>query len=383
MTSPTKVVFETATIADSIKKAEQIAPDKGSAFDKAAGIIMQVDPANQVVVLRATNLDVFYMEWVDALEYAGGAATWRIPSKFLGAFVSSLPIGSGKVVEFVQNGNRIEMKSGRTKCSLRLIDHSSYPFWNAFDEGDMAEIPDLGGKIALVEWAASRDQSNMGVRLTHDSIMATNRYKLARTSLNWNGTQQLDEESGITIPPATLSTVLKKMGDTKLRINNGQLLVMPDAHTQIITVMIGEDYPPVNRIMRRDYPDSLTFKKQQLIDMLSRTTKITSSRYPVVELIIGQQELATWMNEEERGFIGDVISIPGQADHLRTKLRYDPAALSEALNNCPSEEITFFYDSNPDKANRILTLFSDKSDYEVWLAPRGEPPKETSPNETD
>src|SRR6478735_9046351 len=95
----TKVVFETATIADAIRKADRVAPGKDKAFDKAAGIVIEVDPqAEPPVIIRATNLDVYSMEWMDVLSVEGDVARWRLPSSLLAQVMSKLPIGSGTTV---------------------------------------------------------------------------------------------------------------------------------------------------------------------------------------------------------------------------------------------------------------------------------------------
>ena len=76
----TKVVFENATIRDVIGKAARVAPTKGSAFEKSNGLLMEVDPDGPEVVLRATNLEIFYMEIADVVSIEGPARTWRLPA---------------------------------------------------------------------------------------------------------------------------------------------------------------------------------------------------------------------------------------------------------------------------------------------------------------
>jgi DNA polymerase III sliding clamp (beta) subunit (PCNA family) len=364
-----KVTLEVAAIADALGRASTVAPDKGAAFDKASGIIIELHPTEEQIILRATNLDVFYTEWVDCLAIEGEVKQWRLPSKVLTAFVASLPIGSGKSVTFEENGKgTIKITSGRSTAQFRVIDPETfYPEWFPFDEDNMTVIPNLGARITQVEWAASKDVPALGIRFDGTDIMATDRYRLSVMPLKIEGM-----EDGITIPPSVLTAVLKKMGDAKIKVENNHLLIAPDTHTQLMIITIGEGFPNMGKVMRRDYPEKIDIRKTELIDIIQRTMKIASDRFPVLKLFIGREELATMMAEEERGFIGDVIAVPAQATHARIEVRYHPNNLLDALLNCPSEKIELHYD--PAAPKKALLYIKDGSGYEVWLAPRQEIP---------
>src|SRR5688500_9900621 len=145
-----KIVFETATIADSVKKASRIAPSKGSAFDKAAGVVLQFDPSQPVkmAVLRATNLELFSIEWVNVVEWEGESAIWRLPSDLLAQVLGSLPIGTDNTVtlESFESGYsfHVLMKSGRTKAKFYPLDAEHYPIWSVFNPDKMFPATDLG-----------------------------------------------------------------------------------------------------------------------------------------------------------------------------------------------------------------------------------------------
>jgi len=363
----TTVTFETAALQASVSKAEAVAPDKGNAFDKAAGIVLEVSPKDEAVVLRSTNLDIYYLEWLDPLEVDGEHVVWRLPSKPLAAFIKTLPIGSGKTVTLTQDGNGIAFSSGRTKAKIQMMNAADYVMWQPFDDTDMTEVSDLGARLAQVEWAASRDVHALGLRFEPEFVCATDRFRLAVAPIK---IANLSE--GVTIPPATLTTVLKPLSDAKIRVEGTQLFVMPDQYTQLRCVLIGEKYPPVHKLMIRERPETVKFKKTEVIEMVKRAMSISSDRMPRLRLIIGREELAAMVSEAQTGFVGDVLALTGQALHPRCEIHFTPAIFLDAIQNSPSEEVVMGYD--PNDARKCKVYFNGGSGYEVWTAPLGDAP---------
>lgn len=358
----TSVTFETATIADAIKKAERIAPDKGMAFDKAAGIVIEVHPADEAVVVRATDLMVFYMEWVDSLQITGDKVIWRFPSRVFASFIASLAIGNNKQVTFTTDGAKVLIQQGRATAKLNTIQSEYYPDWPAFDEADMVSVPELGGRLAQVEWAAHKSEHALGIRFTGEYVLAMDRQRLAVAPLVIPGL-----EEPFTIPPRLLTGVLRERGETKIKREGTQLLLMPDDKSQLRTIMIGEGYPGVERLMDRDRTESIKFMKQPVIDMINRTVKIAAAdRFPTLRIFIGQGEIAALMTDDEKGLIGDVVEIPGQANHKRCEYLFVPENILEAISNSPSDEVEMRYSPG----ERKLIYINGGSGYECWVTPR-------------
>lgn len=371
----TKVVFETATIADAIRKADRIAPGKGKAFDKAAGIVIEVDPNNEpAVIVRATNLDIYSMEWVDTLSVEGEARKWRLPSGLLAQLMGSLPIGSGTTVTLAEvkdkKGHEVLQitTSGRTKVVFNMMRVEEYPHWSAFDPDNLYRADDLGGRLGLVEWAAAKSDNIVvlaGVHFDGERVMATDRYKFACTTMP---IAQLDFP--VTVPSGILGQVLKKTGEVSIGIEGGQLLIMPDEHTQIRTVLYGDEYPNVKRIMDREKPNTLKVRKAPMLDVIARASNFSGAdRFPTLRVFIGQEEIAVMMTNEEIGLLGDVVEVAGQATHKRFEMKFNPDSLRDAITNSPSDEIEIGYDIEKPKGTLYV---NGGSGYESWVMPRGD-----------
>jgi DNA polymerase III sliding clamp (beta) subunit (PCNA family) len=366
----TKITFETATLADAVKKAHQVAPSKGSAFDTAAGFVMEVNPSPMPAIFRATNLEIFSMEWVDVVEVEGDAAKWRIPSALFNQVVSSLPIGTGKkvVLEEVTKGfqTQLHLTSGRTKAKFNLLDVEYYPSWDAFDPDDLFTVKDLGGRIGMVDWAASKaDIPINGVHLNGKHAIATDRYRLAAAPLELSSFLE-----PVTIPAKILTAILRQTGEVSVGRDGNQFLIMPDEHSQIRSVIYAETYPGVSKIMERtEYAETIDVRKDPLLEMLNRASGFAmGDRIPNLKMFIGKEEIAVMMTQEEVGLLGDVLEVPGQCQHDRVTIHFTPKNLIEAVTNVPGDLLKFSYDP----ATMKIVYIDGGSGFQAWVMARAE-----------
>lgn len=366
----TVVSFEAGTIADAVKKAARVAPTKvGSAFDKAAGIVLDVSPTTDApCVVRATDTDVFYLESVDVVKAEGDAVRWRLPSQIVANIIGGLPATQGKLVTFTQmNPNQIEISSGRMKLKLILNANPYYPDWNVTDAGSLSTAPNFGGNITRVEWAASKNGPSPldGVHIDGTHIIATDRYRVARVpcGINLPG-------GPITIPAWTIGALLKQMGDVEIGVDGNLFVAQPDPYTQIKTTIMGQQYMPINKVTSVTFEEEVDLNRSELLNKIQSASQMAGAdRAPTMTIIVGKSELAVMMANDEIGLFGDVIELNGQADHNRTHIRFTPRMFIDALNNAPNDKIKFKY--NPSNTKGPVGIDGD-SGYEVWIAPRSE-----------
>ena len=367
------VTFETAALADVIKKAEKVAPTRGSAFDKASGIVIEFDPSGTIplAVVRATNLDIFMMEWVNVAEWSGEPARWRLPSALLASIVGSLPIGTGKTVTMVSeqsNNNNIvvHVKSGRTKAKFYPIDISYYPPWGAFDPDDMFPAADLGGRIDQVEWAAGKQDPRLaGVYLDGTHAIATDQYRLAVVPLSIPSLQE-----PIVVPSGILGQILRQTGEVQIGMSpeDRMLRVMPDEYTQVKTVVYDVKYPNVTPVIQREFDTAAKVDRDKLVEMIQRVNAFTQGdRAPSLRVYLGKEEVAVYVTNEEVGSVGDAMEVPGEATHARFELRFTPKNLLEALQKSPNNEVTLHYNAGDGKS---MVKIDDGAGYRAWVMPR-------------
>lgn len=368
----TSVTFETATIADAVRRAARIAPGKaGHAFDKAAGLFFEINPSGDVqCIIRATNLDAFHTEVIATVSSDGDAARWRLPSQLLGAVVGSLPPKSGAQVTFSQENKKITIQQGRMRSSMNLIDDDSYPDWDMFDSSNLTMVQGLGQRVAMVEWAAASDGTPPlgGVHLDGEYAYATDRYKVARVPCKINLVKP------ITIPAGILGQCLKSMGDTGMGVSDTQLLLAPDDWTQLKTVIYDIQYVPVKMLFdTTGYEHTCEVNKSDLLDKLNRAGSYAGAeRNPLLTTYWGKGEIAVVMENPEVGLFGDVVECPGQLDHKRVVIRFTPKNLIDTLNNAPDAKVKLHYDLEPDAAISKTIKVTGGAGFECMVMKRQE-----------
>jgi DNA polymerase III sliding clamp (beta) subunit (PCNA family) len=262
--------------------------------------------------------------------------------------------------------SHLALSSGRTKAKFNLMQVDHYPAWSAFDPSDLISAENLGGKIALVEWAAAKSDATTqleGVHFDGERCVATDRYRLASTDLAIP-----DLPAAVTVPAGILSQILKQTGEVRLGVDTQQLLMMPDDSTQIRAILYGGEYPKVERIMNREHPDRLKVRKSQLLEVMTRASNFAGAdRFPSLKMFFGREEIAVMMNNEEIGLLGDVVDVPGYATHGRVQIIFTPKNIIDAVTFCPNEDIEIGYDhENPEK----IMYLKGGSGYEAWIVPR-------------
>jgi DNA polymerase III sliding clamp (beta) subunit (PCNA family) len=349
-----------------IGKASRIAPTKGSAFDRAAGIVMQVNAAQNQVIVKATNVEVFYMEIVDIVSIEGDDRSWRIPSSLLDGICNKLPITSGTTITFDDaDGSDIVLSSARMRARLRLMDMTYYPHWDTFDPASLSEVSDFGARLQQVQWAASKSQLPpiTGINLNGQYAGATDRFRLAITPC---AIPQLLEP--ITIPASIFAPMMKSLGEVKVGQEEGMILVMPDDQTQIKAVIFAEKYPPISTMFKRNETNAVILKKEPLLEMIEQAMVMGQrDRNPLLKIIIGQEEFAVMMEDQEVGLLGNVIEVAGQAAHNRHHIGMNPDNVIGALRAAPNDDVTIYYFFG--EAKKPIRL-DGGSGYEVLLMPR-------------
>lgn len=365
----TTITFETSTLADAVRKADRVAPSRsGQAFDKAAGIVMDIFPEGDIsCVIRATSLEVFSAEAVSALHVEGEETRWRVSSMAFAKVIAALPIGTGKTVTLKQERSEVKLTSGKTRGALRLMDPTYYPSWESFDPDGMSSITGLGSKLELVEWAASTAPQPplCGVYLDGEYAMAADRYRMARVPA------RIDLAHPVTIPAGILSGVLKPMGDVSLALRESLLEVAVDDYHQVQVTVYDMKYPDIRKAMRTEFPETVEVDKGAFLGMINLANTFSGAdRNPVMKLYFGREEIAAMLENADLGFIGDSIEVPGQITHKRCELRYAPKYLTDAISKAPGTKLKVSYDPNGRSA---LYIHDDSTQYEAWIAPRSEP----------
>lgn len=374
----TTVTFETAVFIEAVRRAASLAPTKGAAFDKAAGIIIEIIPDDGDAVFRCTDQQTFVTRWVKALsiESSEPETTWRVPSgPFSGVAEKLRPTGN---VSLTQTGKTLTLIAGRTKAEFSLMDSSGYPKWDVFEEENLATVENLGVALRAVSWAKADGGDGVmdGVHLSGEYAIATNRYRVCRYPLMIKDMP----EGGITLSAPSVKTLSEFKGDVKFGTNGHQAFFMPDDDTQVRVVLYGEPFPFPKRVYELEYTDQIVVQPSELMRMIGLTDVISQSdrSIPSLRFWIGKGTIAALARSDEIGAIRDIIDIPGQANHDRVEIKINPKYLALALDNGEGTSVTLRYNSgikyinlgekSPDRIRCVLR-FDKLNGYNAWVIP--------------
>lgn len=365
MTKPS-VSFEPATLASAVSKANRVAPTKGAAFDKAAGIVIEIDPkgGERAVVVKATDLELTYLEVVNHLEIDGMSkkTVWRLPSKVFNGIVSNLPIASDTPVTLIDDDTYLTIKCGKKKAKILKIDAgAAYMKWAPFDESDLVLVEGFAKRVSQVTWACDPDAiPYTGIRIDGESLFATDKYQMASVPC------EVPVAEPITVPLAPIAPVMKTLTDARLAATERRLLLMPDEHTQITSTIYDAQYPPIDRVLAIEFPNRLTVAREEFKAALSAMMVLcTGERYPRVQLTIGNERIKMFMDVPKVGLMEDEIGVNGAA-HDDYDISYTPTYITESLGAVDAPEIEWSYVAGQMNLVRI----SDQKDYRAWFPPR-------------
>lgn len=361
-----KAVFEVATLADAVSKANRIAPTKGSAADRAAGIVVRVDPSQpEPVLVIATDTEVTIRQNVTPIELGDEAVEWRVASNLFDGILRSLPMTSGSLVSLRDNGDGfLYIICGKKKARLTLF-VGNYPIVPRFDPTNLTEVSGLARRLTQVAWAAETKNEGAiltGIHIDGEHIIAHDRANLAMVPC----VVKLDE--AVTAPLTDIAALLKNTSEVHMRASKNHLELMTDAYTQTTSILYRQEYPPVKRLLSQfKFPHTFMVGVGPLKAALElMLVLVKAERFPKTTLHIGKNKMKLEMEVPQVGKIADEIEIEGGSDELYVTT-FSPESLLAAINASGYSKVSMDY--GPDPKNSPLRVH-DLDGYEAYLAPR-------------
>lgn len=360
-----KIVTEAATLSDAVQKAARVAPTKGSAFDRFAGIYVEVsgEPMDPLpVTIRSTNGEVTYQQKIGALEY-DGPARWRIPAVLFAGLMSTLPLDSGRTITLIGRDDPfVGISAGSVKAKFNLITGEWPIFPDIEDITTFSSASDFASKADQVAWATHPSNAPLaGVHLDGKWLIGCNKYVMARIPC----TAPIQEP--LTVPLKELSRLIAHGTDVKVKAHDGKLYIMLDAETQATTTIYGEKYPNIEKLVRTEFGGTITFQRQELIDAIQRMlVLVKGERYPKLLLKMtsdgdGGVPLVLDMDVPGVGRLQDTVDTRGEVTGDEFEMWVHPIWLQDALNGARSEKITMGF--GPTALHSLY--IKDEKDYEV------------------
>lgn len=346
----TTLTAQTGVLSMSIQRAARIAPLKGAAAEKSAGIHLVVRPADLTnarparLRVQATDIELSYDELVEVLEVTGDSADWRLPSGLLAGILANLDPTTS--VTLSQSDRWLNVTSGRRKAKIPLI-ADTFPQLPVFDTATLKPVEDLAAKLARVTWAVDTLAPPMtGVHIDGDYLIGCDTHRLAVMPC------EVPVEAPITAHVAPLVPLLKRTGEVFFGATDRRLLLMPDEDTRISTLIYDQPYPKVRvpQIMRTDFGAQITVNRVALIESVSQMLVITKAeKYPRLLVHISPGEMNYSLTVPGGESMEDTIDVEGGSDY---EINIAPQNLLGALRTSAAGSVTIKY--GPEELRSIL-----------------------------
>lgn len=368
----TKVVFETATIADVLNKAMRCNPNDGVANTDIAGTYLMIRPGERVVV-RATNLETFYTEWVETVNIEGPAVDWRVSNQ-AARFIGNMPIGAGRTVIIDDETGVIQMRDGKNSAmrgTVPRLTTTNYPRWEPFSEAESSAVPALASKLEQVIWAAAKpsdkgDADLQGIYFDGDQIMATNRYRVASVPCE---VPIIAGRQPVTVPAAILSRMVHHSGDVRVSITPKGLGISPDDHSQIEVLAYARNFcEAAMKAAPRTFDHTLNVNCEEMVNIATRMQAIVkTAKNPLLKLFIGGRSILFHAKgDSDQEVTEDAVPAEG-ADHAPTILSFDPQIFIDAMGKCPSPRADLSYNLTQTRGKANVAYLSGGAGYESWF----------------
>lgn len=367
----TTAQFYTAPFSDAVSKAAKVAPTKGSAFDKAAGIVVVVNPANPFAIIKSTDIECSYVQKIPVVAVTGERKEWRLSSRMLDNLLKQLPMGAGASVKILdQEDSFLRVKSNRFTGKLRSMDATTFPSsvkWKDFDLSTFGEANEFASMAEQVAWATkSTDPSSplYGVHIDGTRLIACDAYCMALRPC------VVPVDSPITVSLDRVAGLLKSATDVRLRADETRLWLHLDAETQASSTLITLPYPNVLGIMRDTFTGSATFSKTEFIETLQRLlVLIQSDKSPTLTVTmngpLSRMVLDVALDAER---MQDVIDIKTDfAGEWTFKLT--PTYIANAVGGCRADQVTMFFGDPTNDPKKTIAV-EDGAGYHCTIMPK-------------
>ena len=378
------ILAELAALSETIKKAATVSPgSKDPNYTKIGGIVIEIDPISTYAVVMSTDHDVWYREESQAIESVTGYdpdsigfLRYRFSTPLLAGYFSTLKPKAGDKLKIEIDGMVAKFSVRTSVMTTRLLLCNEYPTWADDSKfiDSWIQVDNLGRLINEVGYAADDADTHLGVRIASTYVAATNRGRFAMHNWPDNGIP----DNGFTIPTRALVGVLHNMGEVNLALLDKMLILQPDEFTSIRVRLIEVVFPDIRSLVNSQFPGKsaeVTFSKNELSDIITRVMKVDKDEFNIVELILGDEEVAAYRVEDgDINSVGDLFETPGQCVHERVWFYVNGAYLIEALSHAPHDEVTLTYDEfNGSKGLKLREIRIISGDYTAMIAQRVKP----------
>jgi DNA polymerase-3 subunit beta len=283
---------------------------------------------NDSLIIKAKDMKVNFQTKVPVTVIESGATT-VYGDKFFG-IINTFPYDE---IEFSQKDNLAIIKPTTLKkpeYKLKSIASEKFPEFPV-STSPFFEIPikDFREMVQQSIFAVSDDETRYfmnGVYMEKNEgkikMVATDGRRLAY--IGKNAEKNIDEFSGIIIPPKILNIVVKKSGDEGLiSISvNDKMIFLNFASYQFSSVLIEGMFPNYKKVIPEKQEYFLSVKREEMLNVLRRVSLMVEKKSHRIYLGISPGKMSVSSEESEIGTVEDEIPCKYDGEEITIALNY-------------------------------------------------------------
>jgi len=304
------------------------------------------------LTLTGTDLEVELQGRVQ-LEAAGTPGAITVPARKLMDICKTLP--DDAMIEIELDGEKVRIKSGRSKFSLSSLPASDFP---NVEEGPKNLTFSIGQKslrhiidrtaIAMAQQDVRYYLNGMLFEITQGNLraVATDGHRLAMSEAN--AEIQADELSQVIIPRKGILELARLLDDESAEVT----IVVGSNHIRAVTEsfvftskLVDGKFPDYQQVIPKGGNCTLIADRDEFRQVLSRASILSNEKYRGVRLIMKEDVLQVFANNPEQEEAEE--SLPVKYDGDPVEIGFNVSYLLDVLNVVDTQTVkTTLNDSN-------------------------------------
>jgi DNA polymerase-3 subunit beta len=299
-----------------------------------ANVLLQAE--NGTLTVTGTDLDISY----SASAPAEGTLGTTVDAKRLADIARRL---SGDVVTMASDGDKLTVKSGRSRFTLPTLPVGDFPHLDAGELGEPFQL-DFADLVAPVKFAISSEATRFylcGVHLHNTAeggirAVATDGHRLAH-----NTACGMPTIPAVIIPAKTVGIV--PAGEVAVSLSQNKVR-FANADTIIVSKLIDGTFPDYQRVIPRGNTNVATVDRKELASAVARVSTIESNRGRAAKFTVAGDNIAVDANGDDGSAHEDV-----EAEYAGEPIEigFNTAYIADVLGAASGDEVRVsFADGN-------------------------------------
>ena len=310
-----------------------------------------IEGGDQAIVFTATDLEMQISMSVDV--ESSDIFSTTVSAKKLLDISRSLPEGS--TIRFVDQENKLQVSSSKSKFSLQTLPSTDYPTMSRVTGNQLSlsiSQKVLRKLLRQVEFAMAQQDIRyylngllMEVTGNQLHIVGTDGHRLSYVS---SALEQTFEKQEIILPRKTVTELIKLLEEVD------ELVTIEIAPTQVnfsfsnirlISKVIDGKFPDYNRVIPVGHQNRVTLNRQVVLQSMQRASILSNEKYRGVRMVLGANSLRIISSNNEQEEAEEELEVSYAGDPL--DVGFNVTYLIDVLNNQQSEIVDFaFADAN-------------------------------------